>query len=290
MKIKAYTWIPVLSLFALIVSLIWYYGFTMLLSTIVDQFVSLARILPFVFLAFSALVIFFVLFFHYFLSPIPKTRLLIYASLSAIFTILGFIFGLLSSHYLFASDLWSKKLIFLLEVIFACCGSFFLFFLALKKKPKEILLPTLRIPLGHTIVDCILFLFVSYYLVDGIRAFVRFEEYHVEPVAYPFFVLLLFALSYFYVLTLLPHSSSKLPFLLYAFSSFIALAFAAGAFSLLFTQAYVNVAQNIFYIDFAASVPIGPISWLVLLLYFTVDLFLEAMKIQKKPIGKEQKQ
>ena len=290
MKIKAYIWIPVLSLLALIVSLIWYYGFTMLLSTIVDQFVSLARILPFVFLAFSALVIFFVLFFHHFLSPIPKKRLWIFASLSAIFTLLGFIFGLLSSHYLFASDLWSKKLIFILELIFSCCGSFFLFFLALKKKPKEILLPNLRIPLGYKIVDSILFLFVSYYLVDGIRAFIRFEEYRVEPAAYPFFVLLLFALSYFYVLTLLRHSSHKLPFLLYAFSSFIALAFAAGAFSLLFTQAYVNVGQNIFYIDFAASLPIGPISWIILLLYFTVKLFLEAMKIQKKPMIKKKKQ
>lgn len=282
MKLSKKVALPLLILFSIAVSLSWYYGVTMIFSTIVDEFVSLARVLPYFLFSIVLILSFLILFFQFFIKPVKRIRGLIYTSLLTAVTLLSFVLSFLHlSFYFVSSDFYSKALILILNMIGSLAFLVLLFLLYLPKERKEIELPKLTLSLYKKILLPIVFLFVSYYLADGIRAFIRFSEYTVEPVAYPFFVFILFYLAYAFVLTLIK-KKTKAYFYLSSVSAFVSLASLGALIGLTYTQAYVHVSQNIFYIDFAASKPIGPLSWMVLLLLSFLDLFFFALRYPRE--------
>lgn len=286
-EIKKGVWITLVAVASLLVSFYWFYGFTMFLCTIVDEFKSTVRILPPLIVGVEMVILYLALVWHLFIRRIKKTTGIILVSANGVLSLLSLILMFFELSYYFDSAAMALRPFMLISgMILNALGIFFLARLTLPKEPTVYNLPQLSVSIPSYILYSVEFFFASYYLGDFVSSFFRFGQYGENPFAYIVFLLIMAIIPFNLFFRFTKQHWKHVHLLSIIFAS-VDLVLAVAAFAFLFTQAYCDVTQNIFYIDFAGRYPIGPATCVVLLLVASVHLFITFFKKKKEPTAPE---
>ena len=259
----------------IVTSLSFYYGMLNLFGTIIDEFNSLTLLLPMMIACDLPVAYLYFFFNHTYLKPVTKKNIIWFISITSILIVGAIVLFLLNTHYYFFNNNTKISLfVFLVAVVVMLIINSFLLFCVTNKnfiQKYEVKLVDNKYTLKSKhkkILLGIYSLFALYFTGNFSVSIFRFGNYVIEPLLYVFLllVILLPGATLFLKVSKRENKFSKIYYYVTAALSLLSI---VGIFCVLYFDfaSMLNVGQTIFSIDFACSIPIGPIVLSLLLLY-----------------------
>lgn len=275
------------SVLSVIICLSCFYGVFNFYGMVIDELKPALKVLP-VFFSGVMSVICYVLFIkEVFIKKVTKTEWIVNMAIIGVLFIYVFISLIYFGPYYFGNSTNLVKVIYMIFWEAFCLAAWIYVYLRISKKTLgnteiDIFCPSYLVNFskkGSRIGYVIYFLFASYFVGDFILAFFRFGNYWIEPFWYPWALIFILmpALNLVYVTFRKEGRTSDL------------LGLGLGVLNVFFVVSYFLLAklnyyaieltmQNLFFIDYSVSIPIGPVIIVIELLVSTGIIIYRTVK------------